>query len=808
MSAIKKIPIYLVILCLVISLLPYQSLANVSEEIPGDTEEVTATVFTEEESDAVNLYKENNRESEILTQLQSDTEVTVIGEDESFVLVEYIIPEKNEIWKGYIEKPNIKYPVQEMQEDQLQEEELNAETEQPKEEEAEPDTEHLPIDEESSSETPSDKEEDSQLSGDETLPEQESVIKEEPLEEQLEEQASDDENQEAAERSSVVYEGVTLNSAKMYASPSTSAPVLRTYATGTVLKFYLYSNEWYYSYITVDSKRTKIYINKKDIERATDNPVRGEGVTLKSSTKMYASPSTDAKVLRTYASGTVLKYYTYTSKWYKSAITVNGKRTTIYINKSDIEAATDNPVRGEGIAVANPTNVYASPSTSAKVLRSYKAGTVLKYYTYTSGWYRSNITVNGKLTTIYIKKSDIEQAVDHAVRGEGIALKEPTNMYAAPSRNSNVLRKYPSGTILKYYDYTTNWYKSNITVNGKTTTIYIHKDDIEQTNRKSTVQQGITIGSPTYVYKLPSTNSKVMRSYNKGTVLKYYDFSPNWYLCRITIDGVTQDAYIRKVDTTTEQLSQYSITLNQAVAMQMRLKNPPPQTDKPNEILYSRYSFSPSTGVSTKSGWYNATEEQVRYYMDPNNFSPMSTHFYQFLVLSSPAGTNVTEVNNAILKGKGVLAGKASSYIEAAKTHNINEVYLISHSLLETGNGTSALAKGIKYNGVTVYNMYGVGAVDSDPNGKGAEFAYKQGWTTIEKAIVGGAAFVAKNYIHAGQDTLYKMRWNPDAMVKYGYAYHQYATDIGWAVKQTRKMAEMYARLTQYNLLYDVPVYR
>ena len=77
------------------------------------------------------------------------------------------------------------------------------------------------------------------------------------------------------------------------------------------------------------------------------------------------------------------------------------------------------------------------------------------------------------------------------------------------------------------------------------------------------------------------------------------------------------------------------------------------------------------------------------------------------------------------------------------------------------------------------------------------------------KTIVGGAAFVAKSYIHAGQESsLYKMRWNPESMATKGYASHQYATDIGWAVKQTARMAQIYGLLTQYTLLYDIPSYK
>ena len=107
-----------------------------------------------------------------------------------------------------------------------------------------------------------------------------------------------------------------------------------------------------------------------------------------------------------------------------------------------------------------------------------------------------------------------------------------------------------------------------------------------------------------------------------------------------------------------------------------------------------------------------------------------------------------------------------------------------------------------------VYNVYGIGAFDSDAIKYGARRAYNEGWTSVSKAIIEGAQFVAENYIYAGQDTLYEMRWNPNALVTIGRPYHQYATDIGWAVKQTKYFEQLYSLLDSYTLEYDVPQYQ
>lgn len=185
---------------------------------------------------------------------------------------------------------------------------------------------------------------------------------------------------------------------------------------------------------------------------------------------------------------------------------------------------------------------------------------------------------------------------------------------------------------------------------------------------------------------------------------------------------------------------------------------------------------------------------------------------FQFLTLSGRSGITAAELGK-ILAGKGILLGMEAVFFQASRENNINEIFLTSMALHETGNGTSQLANGILFTPEDpdleprmVYNMFGINAVDSNPLYKGAEFAYNQGWFTPEAAIRGGAVFVAKNYVnHAayGQDTLYKIRWNPGRP-----GLHQYATDIGWASKQTGFIRQLYQQVNIYSLKFDIPRYR
>ncbi|MGG0848450.1 SH3 domain-containing protein [Peribacillus simplex] len=212
--------------------------------------------------------------------------------------------------------------------------------------------------------------------------------------------------------------------------------------------------------------------------------------------------------------------------------------------------------------------------------------------------------------------------------------------------------------------------------------------------------------------------------------------------------------------------------------------------------------------VSYNKTWVNASPDDINYNLNPDNFVNDPIKSFQFVKLSQVTNMNVSEVNARILSGKGILQGQAATFTTAGEKYGVNEIYLISHALLETGNGTSPLATGVKVNGKMVYNMYGVGAFDGTAVSSGAQYAYKAGWFTPEAAIIGGAEFIAKGYIATGQDTLYKMRWNPTAAEKNGYASHQYATDIGWATKQVKQIHNLYSLLDSYKMTIEVPKYK
>ncbi|MCH5211995.1 MAG: Ig-like domain-containing protein [Oscillospiraceae bacterium] len=198
-----------------------------------------------------------------------------------------------------------------------------------------------------------------------------------------------------------------------------------------------------------------------------------------------------------------------------------------------------------------------------------------------------------------------------------------------------------------------------------------------------------------------------------------------------------------------------------------------------------------------------ATREQVRMYLDPNEFGE-GAYKYQFMDLSQYNGIS-RDVLASFLEGKGVLSGKADVFIEAAREYNISELYLVAHSCVETGYGTSQLANGVLINGTRVYNVYGIRATDTDTIATATAKAYELGWTSVDAAIKGGAKWISEMYINSPngrQNTLYKMRWNPD-----NPGQHLYASDITWATAQAVLLEKLFAQLPGAQISYEIPVY-
>ncbi|WP_341275177.1 glucosaminidase domain-containing protein [Staphylococcus haemolyticus] len=209
-------------------------------------------------------------------------------------------------------------------------------------------------------------------------------------------------------------------------------------------------------------------------------------------------------------------------------------------------------------------------------------------------------------------------------------------------------------------------------------------------------------------------------------------------------------------------------------------------------VVYSKYTYNNALNIQMAkapqvnygSGWYNSSRSATSSAMNNAKIWNNSKMRYQMLNLGKYQGIPVSKLNK-ILRGKGTLSGQGQAFADGCKKYNINEIYLISHAFLESGYGTSNFASG-RYG---AYNYFGIGAYDYNPN-YAMTLAKSYGWTTPAKAIIGGAKFVRRGYINNGQQTLYRMRWNPQSPGN-----HQYATDINWCKHQANTIYNLYSQI-------------
>ena len=232
--------------------------------------------------------------------------------------------------------------------------------------------------------------------------------------------------------------------------------------------------------------------------------------------------------------------------------------------------------------------------------------------------------------------------------------------------------------------------------------------------------------------------------------------------------------------------------------------------------------------MSILNGGSGAAHDAVTIALNPDIVERGDDYFYQFADCRGFTGQISADQMNRIIDNSGtgrngVFSGRGQAIIDAAKAANINEMYLMAHIMTETAWGTSPQARGrdfaagnatVKLNGDyytkwcgagRYYNFIGWGAYDSNPD-TAYDFSRYYGWNSIESALMGAAEKVATNYIYNGQETVYEMRWNPDA-ASFGRV-HQYCTDINWARTISSIMGYNYRLVgVTPSLSYRVPKY-
>ena len=534
---------------------------------------------------------------------------------------------------------------------------------------------------------------------------------------------------------------------------------------------------------------------------------------------------------------TILGYITNKGiTWYKCKGKVNGKTRTGYVHSSYI-IKKSKPAGKVNNKVVTYLNVRKSAKTSSKSLLKIPRNTKVNILSIKkkSGkyWYKVKTTYKKKTKTGYVLGNYI--TVDNKVSAAsgnnsqnkkyGYVNDKVTtylNVRKYANTSSAALLRIPRRTPVTILGTEGDWYKITVTYNGKTVTGYAAKEYItigeiasgDDSNNAPVQDPNADADFETLLANFPESYKSGLRALHAAY--------PNWRFVAVHTN-LDWAAAITNESVVGRNVIQSSYPGGGAALAPFSYLS----------TAAGAYNWSTDKyEVKDGTNWYSASTAVISYYMDPRNFLN-STDIFQFEKLAYDASQSVNVVqsilSDSFMKGnysvkdsatkKKVRGSYKAAFMDAGKKAQANPYFLASRSKQEVGvngsNATSGTYKGY----VGLYNYYNIGASDGgDAVAKGLLWAkggssgattYGRPWTNPYKSIVGGAQYIAKNYINAGQNTLYFQKFNVKPN-NASYLYlHQYMTNVQAPYSEGRTTRSAYNAMGILNdtMVFYIPVY-
>lgn len=217
------------------------------------------------------------------------------------------------------------------------------------------------------------------------------------------------------------------------------------------------------------------------------------------------------------------------------------------------------------------------------------------------------------------------------------------------------------------------------------------------------------------------------------------------------------------------------------------------------------------------NGWFFATEDAIKYFMDPRNFLT-EEYIFQFEQLTYNASYHTFGAVQQILKNT-FMAGQlpqaemsyAQAFFEIGTNLKVSPFHLACRVIQEQGMGKSALISGTYEGYEGLYNYYNIGASGYSEKmiiKSGLERARKEGWTSPYLSLSGGAKSLSTGYILKGQDTLYLQKFDVDKSY-FGLYWHQYMQNIQAPCSEGSNIRKAYSNVgaLENPFVFKIPVY-
>ena len=202
----------------------------------------------------------------------------------------------------------------------------------------------------------------------------------------------------------------------------------------------------------------------------------------------------------------------------------------------------------------------------------------------------------------------------------------------------------------------------------------------------------ITASNSLNVRKGPATSYDVVGYVYNGDIYDVLERKDGW--CNIDFNvtsGWISSSYTQILDLiTSEEISFKTIKI---LSDNVNVRN---KNNSSSDILTQVNKDEIYISLENSDGWYKINTDEHEGWVNCQHVESINNvprEMYQFLILSENFGVSSEDLDEELL-GKGILEGLGQAFLDASIEYNINEIYLLSHALHETGHGTSSLSTG------------------------------------------------------------------------------------------------------------------
>jgi len=559
---------------------------------------------------------------------------------------------------------------------------------------------------------------------------------------------------------------VSVSSATVRASYSTSSKIIKTLARGKQVSV---SSEKYTSKTSRAAGYRWFYVP------AYKGYIRSDMVTIKYQTvsavttaavSVRYGPGESFRKCFSFAKGktvtVVLKAYNaYGNRWLK--IRYNGRY--YYVYTAGIRLGTTAVATTSAAASKYPTATGTVKASSATIRSSYSTSSKARNYlskgktvSISSEKYTSRTSRAARYRWFYVP------AYKGYIRSDMVSVKYQT---VSAVTTTGVSVRYGPGTAFKkcysfakgrqvtvvlkaYNKYKNLWYK--IKYDGRY--YYIHSSYLKlgTTSGSGSGSTGGNTTTSTTDYGQYLINQGFPSSYT-AKLTELHNAHPNWVFKPVK----TNLDWYQAVSNMTSNSGANTIYTSYAPSYRSTLQG------CYNYLTDKYYGKDGSYFVA-------ASTKAVRYYMDPRNWLD-ETNVFMFEDQSYKPSYQTIGLVQKIIQSNTTLYNNAGDFITAGSKYNISPVYLAAKAYTELGTTTYTISgTKIMVNGTATpaYNVYNIGAADSAAGNaayNGLVYAvsgttYGRPWNTLTKAIVGGAGYIASNFISNNQNSRYLEHFN------------------------------------------------